>query len=524
MDVRCERCQTEYELEDDTVSEGGTQVQCTTCGHTFLVGARRDDAVRVDEEPPLADWLLETSDGQVHRFRNLTSLQKWIIERKVTRNDKISRTGHAWRRLGEIVELGPFFDVVDEADRAKATSARSLVVEAEAARRAATRPSPAAPMPAQGGVTGRRATPSGGMRGQSASSEILPLEGQAEEQTNDFAAAEFQTAVVRTDGAPWIKLLVGLGMAGAVAWVGITQPWKPKEALPTLLASPTPTTSPTSVGLPAGQSPPGAAPPIVAPPTSAQTPTPIPSAPGALPLEAALAAAGKAAGASGTSAPPAPPPGKGATPPTAGVAAAGAAPAGAGATPPTAGAAAAGAAPDPGAKGEGKAKAGGKQSDEGTSGGTRSYEKLVGEADRLLENGSTARAMKLYDQALALRSNGPEAITGLGYVNLDRGRGDIAIGYFKRALSASYAPAAFALGEAHRQGGDTEQAVAHYEKYLQLAPSGSDAAAARRQLRALQAKQAGGQASVQAPTPPPPTVPGAAPVSPASVLDEPAKP
>src|SRR5262245_37065323 len=116
MDVHCERCQTEYELEDSSVSDAGTQVQCSACGYMFLVRRPGPGAIPAQSQPrstsagmgpppgpppapdaegppPAAEWLLETSEGQVHRFRNLTSLQKWIIERKITRNDKISRTG-----------------------------------------------------------------------------------------------------------------------------------------------------------------------------------------------------------------------------------------------------------------------------------------------------------------------------------------------------------------------------------------------------------------------------------------------
>src|SRR4029078_13420797 len=140
VDVRCERCQTEYELEDSSVSEEGTQVQCMACGNTFLVTRPAPGSLVEPDSPPAAEWLLETSDGQAHRFRNLTSLQKWIIERKVTREDRISRTGHAWRRLGEIVELEPFFDGVDEADRARAAALTArggpgLKAEAQAVRR-----------------------------------------------------------------------------------------------------------------------------------------------------------------------------------------------------------------------------------------------------------------------------------------------------------------------------------------------------------------------------------------------------
>jgi hypothetical protein len=386
-------------------------------------------------------------------------------------------------------------------------------------------------MPAYGAAAGRRATPARGARpaSTSASNEFLPLEGGLEggfEGTEmggpgvsgERAPAEFETAVVRTDGAPWIKTLVGLGMAGAVAWAGIAQPWKAKEPLPSLTAQP--------ALPPAGATPP-AAPPAGAAPS-------IPSAPGALPLEAALAAAGKSPGSAGApaaapaaAAPNVASPAPVTAPAVAASAQSGAAPAEVASAPPAAAApdkAAAKGAPKPESKGEVQGRPGGRPADEAGGGGGRSYERLVAEADRLLENGGTARAMKLYDQALALRPTGPEAIAGLGYVNLDRGRGDIAIGYFKRALASSYPGAAYGHGEAHRQGGDSEQALAHYEKYLQLAPSGPDAAAARRQIKALQAKLAGGQASAQAPAPAPQPAAGATPVSPSSVLSEPAKP
>src|ERR1700753_2932979 len=50
MDVRCDRCQTEYELDDDSVAGAGASVQCTTCGHTFVVS--RSGAVVVGKTPP----------------------------------------------------------------------------------------------------------------------------------------------------------------------------------------------------------------------------------------------------------------------------------------------------------------------------------------------------------------------------------------------------------------------------------------------------------------------------------------
>lgn len=144
MDVRCDRCQTEYELDDDIVTDAGASVQCTTCGHTFFVrrhgraaagdaGAQGRRPAEVGESglasasgglfegmaPASPEWTLDTEDGKLHRFRELNTLQKWIVERRVTREDRVSHAGGPFRLLGELPELLPFFAVVEEADRAR---------------------------------------------------------------------------------------------------------------------------------------------------------------------------------------------------------------------------------------------------------------------------------------------------------------------------------------------------------------------------------------------------------------------
>jgi len=49
----------------------------------------------------------------------LATLHRWIIERRVTRKDRISRDGKAWQRVGDVPDLVPFFDIVDSAERAR---------------------------------------------------------------------------------------------------------------------------------------------------------------------------------------------------------------------------------------------------------------------------------------------------------------------------------------------------------------------------------------------------------------------
>ena len=128
MDVRCERCKTLYELDDARVSAAGTTVRCTTCGHVFRVRKKvllMTEAVGVGGEstavpPPVVDkpaWRVRSPSGRVIAFRELTSMQKWIVERKFGRDDEISLHGDHWKRLGDIAELTPFFLLLDEVDR-----------------------------------------------------------------------------------------------------------------------------------------------------------------------------------------------------------------------------------------------------------------------------------------------------------------------------------------------------------------------------------------------------------------------
>jgi predicted Zn finger-like uncharacterized protein len=121
MDVRCEKCLTEYELDESKVTAAGVTVKCTNCGNLFKIKRRAGSApppVPAPEED--RGWVLRGPDGEHRRFRELTTLQQWIVEQKVTREHEISRTGETWKRLGDIAELTSFFEVVDRARLAQA--------------------------------------------------------------------------------------------------------------------------------------------------------------------------------------------------------------------------------------------------------------------------------------------------------------------------------------------------------------------------------------------------------------------
>src|SRR5262249_32633033 len=111
MDVRCERCGTEYEFDEAKVGEAGVTVKCANCGNLFKVVRHRDASAGVmSAGDPERMWMLRSPrHGEVRQFRELTTLQQWIVERRVTRDDQISRTGETWKTLGDIAELASFF-------------------------------------------------------------------------------------------------------------------------------------------------------------------------------------------------------------------------------------------------------------------------------------------------------------------------------------------------------------------------------------------------------------------------------
>jgi len=154
MDVRCEKCQTEYELDEARLKPGGVTVKCTNCGHMFKIRKRSTtnvglpvvDPARASATPPtgspqpglprvdsiLGDstagrpatgddpadakhWLIRLENGEQKSCRELATLQQWIVACVVTRESLISRTGKTWKRLGDIAELGQYFTIADEA-------------------------------------------------------------------------------------------------------------------------------------------------------------------------------------------------------------------------------------------------------------------------------------------------------------------------------------------------------------------------------------------------------------------------
>jgi len=103
MDVRCARCGIEYEFDDALISDRGTMVRCTECGHQFRVHPSHVIPGAPDE------WRITTPDGQTIVYLTLRELQQGITQGQVGRDANLMRGNGPQRPLGTIAELDPFF-------------------------------------------------------------------------------------------------------------------------------------------------------------------------------------------------------------------------------------------------------------------------------------------------------------------------------------------------------------------------------------------------------------------------------
>ncbi|MCA9537336.1 MAG: zinc-ribbon domain-containing protein, partial [Myxococcales bacterium] len=119
MKVNCEKCSTEFEFDDAKIPEAGITVKCTHCGHLFRVEGPDDEVFAdaplgsLDEVVPRTGWRIRRRNGDELEFDDLATLRQWIVERRVAREDEISKTGESWKPLGSIIELANLFVIVD---------------------------------------------------------------------------------------------------------------------------------------------------------------------------------------------------------------------------------------------------------------------------------------------------------------------------------------------------------------------------------------------------------------------------
>jgi predicted Zn finger-like uncharacterized protein len=151
MDVRCERCDTEYEFDDALVSGRGTTVKCTNCGHKFKI--RRKDGDFSEDF-----WNVQTADGRTLVFTSLRELQRAIQTSLVERNDRLSRGGLKHKSIGQIPELVPFFEQRDLRKSAPPPPVTDATTAAAKSRSSRPPPPPGMHAPALGPPRKRQST------------------------------------------------------------------------------------------------------------------------------------------------------------------------------------------------------------------------------------------------------------------------------------------------------------------------------------------------------------------------------
>ncbi len=460
MDVSCPQCKTEYEFEDARIPDDGLTVKCTQCGHVFRMKKRAPELPRPTEDSqPGREWRLRQATGNIFNFRRLTTLQKWIVERKVQKDDEISLTGDTWKRLGDIAELASFFQVVDDALKAEARASapplsfatrpsdETLPPEAPIKPKLVdTLPgpgfSPLPPLPIEStrgsgpsslGFSRDEPTSSGPVSNETIRGNVFSLPAPANPAAPPLPSAPRRPVVnpeakteLRDEPKPesggllkWVAIaLMILGIGGGAAWYFIV--FAPQQAL------------------------------LAAEKDDANRQAEIERS-----SKEALAAQQRAAEAAAKSR---------AEAEVVEVIDAGA----------------------PVVVDAGNAVAVVVVVDAGEPTKAappkpRDFDQLLAEAERLRARDRSEAALALFARAAELKPNRVEPQSGGGFALLDLGKAAEAEATFRGALQVNprYGPAMIGMAEASRTLGKKEQAVEYYEKYLEAFPNGSEAKMAK---------------------------------------------
>ena len=459
MDVRCERCNTEYEFDDSRVTARGISVKCTSCGHMFKVRSAEasagpafgPDGVAVDHDasrPHSRHWMVRQANGNIFTFRDLSTLQKWVLQGKVARDDEISRSGSAWRRLATIGELGSFFQV-QQSQPGSPTPWPEQSPPAPFMRTQSGNIAPAGTIPGAAGAAS--ATGSGpystgtsppmsandpawagfddGQQRRRTMSPPAPGEGpSAHDAFGDFDGFEdwVDEARLRRNGrVAWAGVIVLFVLALSVGYLYLFQPivWHQ------IMGSETPPAIAHRVS--------PSAPMVAPPPAAPTTPTPEPAAV-AKPAPGETKSVDAKPG-DGAAKAPAPAP------------------------------------PKPAAKPKAKPKA------------PRGYDGLMRAARRELMRGGSMRALSHYESAARANQRSPEPLAGMGWAYINLHKPHIAVVKFKQALSKSdrYGDAYIGLGKAYRMMDKNGEAIRYYRRYVDIHPRGPSASIAKSALDRL---------------------------------------
>ncbi len=334
---------------------------------------------------PVRDWKVRQSSGNVFSCSDLTTLQRWVVEGKVTRDDSISVNGEVWKRLGDIAELSSFFQVAEEASRARAFEASLQVIPARA--------SVAAPPP-----VARLEAPSSSHAADDPLFHTLRGPAFSAPAPTEVPASAPASAARIPD---WVTVAVAIAGLSVVGFF-LFSPFKQNDAPTDNVTTPPRVLATTEVRE-------AAQPKVEVLPSDAPTTTPAAA-------DAAVAAAATVV------------------------------------TEPV-----------------------------------RSADWHVSQGNRQRNAGQAESAFRSYGRALEQAPDNTEALTGQGLSLLELGQLLPAQAILERALTTNsrYGPALIGLAECFRTQNRNGEAIAAFQRYLDLLPEGSEAANAKQRLEAL---------------------------------------
>lgn len=145
MDVRCPQCDSTYELDVSQIPKDSARVKCSSCSHVFRV-YKQDESldatiavadelpppmpmppepveVAPDTEPPppsspsqsLSQIVVRSENGVLLQIPDQATLQRMIVQRKLSPIDELSYDSETWHRLGTLEDLQPFFQLLMQA-------------------------------------------------------------------------------------------------------------------------------------------------------------------------------------------------------------------------------------------------------------------------------------------------------------------------------------------------------------------------------------------------------------------------
>ena len=123
MGVVCNACGTEYVFDLSTVSTERTlRFRCHACRHRFSLSPERLKALKAAmyQEPPetqdIPSGLLLRRGEHVFLVKDLATLQRWIVQRRVYPTDLLSIGDGRWEPVNERSELRLFFELLNQAN------------------------------------------------------------------------------------------------------------------------------------------------------------------------------------------------------------------------------------------------------------------------------------------------------------------------------------------------------------------------------------------------------------------------